>query len=93
MREFLEKSKSHVFNVAGVTIAIKKAMTKINAARNWALREAHTKITALDVARGAEVKIEWTERCVKHGADVVFTQTPGELKGTFSGIAAALILE
>ena len=54
-------------------------------------------MAALEVVTGAEpkveVKIEWSERCVKYGADIVFSQTAAELKGTFHGIAALLTLE
>ena len=97
VREFLEKAKNHTFDMTGTTIGVKKAITKINAARNWALGEAQKRIAVLEAVTGAavkvEVKIDWSERCVKHGVDVVFSQTPAELKGTFYGIAASLTLE
>ena len=52
---FLVHAKNHIFDMAGASIDVKKAISKMNAAKNWALREAHKRIALLEAARGAEI--------------------------------------
>ena len=86
-------AKGKQFNIDGKTIKIKKALSKISMARNWALKAAQKKIAALPVVGGEAVTIDWMARSITFKDGLVFSQSRDELKGTFHGIAGLLTLE
>ena len=70
----------------------KLAITKQNAARNWALREAERLVKAFPLSKSDIVKIIWDNRNVENDGLPVFTQLQDNLKGTFSGVFADFTL-
>ena len=91
-RNALKILKQHPFTLAGATLSVKSALTKVNASRNWALKEADKMAKTLEASKSANVSIDWTNRCVKVGTDIIFSQTKDDLKGTFCGMAGHLKL-
>ena len=77
-------------------ITCKKALTKINASRNWALGEAGKMINAFagntSSETKTEVKIDWALRSATLGGTEVFKQKSDDLKGVFSGACIDLKL-
>ena len=84
--------KNHPLTVASTIFTIKPALTKVNASRNWALKEAEKQVKSLEIIQESPVPIDWSNRCVNIGNDIVFSQTREDLKGTFWGIASHLKL-
>ena len=91
-REALKILKNVPFTVAATTFTIKAGLTKVNASRNWALKEAAKMVKVLEASKSADVAIDWQARCVKIGTEIVFSQLREDLKGSFSGIAGHLHL-
>ena len=75
---------------SGVNIKIKRAMTKINSKRNWALRRASELITQAPESRGHSVKIEWKDRTVTVNSTAAFIQAKDDLIGNFCAPYSAL---
>ena len=57
--EVLKITKESSFNVGSVSISPKKALTQINGARNWALREVEKLIKAFVGGNQEDIKIDW----------------------------------
>ena len=89
---FLEAAKSHTMVANGKNIRIKKTNTKIILQRNWSLKEAHKLVLQSGVPGAAAAKLDWQERVIKIGDDIVFKQSKFELKGSFLGVASHLAL-
>ena len=70
----------------------KPALTKQNATRNWALREAERLVKASPISKTDTVKIIWDKRNVENDGLPVFTQLKDDIKGTCSGVFADLTL-
>ena len=70
--------------INGRDVKVKKALSKLNAMRNAALRRATDKIKAHPMSRDKTVKIEWAkERGVTVDGIFAFTQNQTELQGSF----------
>eukprot|EP00973_Karenia_brevis_P035902 4953134-Karenia_brevis.AAC.1 len=89
---FLNKVKNESLEVNGSDIKFKKALTKVNAARNWALRKAKDLIDDASEGHHKPVKIDWPSRTVKANDVVAFSQIKSQLKGTFHAPFANLSL-
>ena len=68
--------------VSGSRVTAKPAKSRINATRDWALREAEKKLKAR--LSGSTVRIDWKNRCVQVDDASVFAQSESDLTGTFS---------
>ena len=85
--------KNTPLNIGTDNILIKKALTKMNGSRNWALREAEKFAkTYAENNSGGEVKLEWMTRRVTLQGEDVFKQTADEMKGNFPGACKDLKL-
>ena len=71
-------------------ITIKRAKTRVNSTRDWAVREAERKVKAN--APGSRVEVNWKDRAVTVDGMVVFKQEPGDLTGVFKVPYSALSL-
>jgi hypothetical protein len=94
-REFLKTLPQGVGNVkldGGKTVSAKPGISKVNAARNYALRKAEEMLKADPGSAGKGVTADLKERVVKVGAHVAFAQLQKELGGTFAGGFAHLKL-
>ena len=90
--DFLKAVGTQTVTLAGGSIKVKRARTKVNGARDYALRSASDKLKEAPEARGKNIKIEWKERVVKVGDDEAFQQEKDELSGRFVGTFAHLRL-
>ena len=80
--------------VGNKDVIVKKALSKINAARNTALRRAGDLIKAHANGKDKTIKIEWVkERGVTVDGTFAFTQNKTELQGTFTSAFADLKLD
>ena len=92
VRDALAMVKNRVFKVGDATIIIKNALSKINGARNFSLREAE-RMAKERVTIGKEtISIDFKTRCVNHGTTAIFVQKKDDMKGTFQGDFADLSL-
>ena len=91
-REVAKMLKNSPLVVGESIIHPKPAITKQNAARNWALREAERLVKASPLSKSDTVKIVWDNRNVENDGLPVFTQLKDDLKGIFSGVFADLTL-
>lgn len=66
---------------SGASVILKPAKTKINASRDWALREAEKKLKAR-VPRST-IRIDWKSRAVNVDSSAGFKQESGDLTGVF----------
>ena len=81
------------FKVGNESKSPKRALTKINRARNWALGEAEKVVkTFVGTTTKDEIKIDWKARKVLHGTIEMFVQTQDDLKGEFFGTCSSLEL-
>ena len=85
VKTVLDFVKNTPLNVGGDSISVKRALTKINGSRNWALREAEKLVKAFAENISGEVKLQWPTRSVLLNDLEVFKQTTDDMKGTFSG--------
>ena len=84
-KKFLDTAKgSNNLNVDGVALKAKAALSAINSKRNWALREAANQAKLHKGMSAAEIFSK--DRVVKHGSDVIFSQSQYDLTGTFHGV-------
>ena len=82
---FLKKAGGDTIQVGGISVKIKRALSKINASRNYSLRRADELLKADARASGQEVKAFWTgQRRVEVGGVVAFAQDNTELTGRFA---------
>ena len=85
-REFLAEAKGTEFrleNSARTLLKVKPATSKINEARNWALRRAEEQINASSFVNGKVVKADFSLRTVNVGSTLAFEQKTADLDGTF----------
>ena len=68
MKAFLDQAKSNAFVVAGATISLEPALSKINAARNWALKEASRMVISFIQGLSPTRNL----RCLSTGKSAVF---------------------
>ena len=92
VKTVLDFVKNTPLNVGGDSISVKRALTKINGSRNWALREAEKLVKAFAENISGEVKLQWQTRSVLLNDLEVFKQTTDDMKGTFSGACKDLKL-
>ena len=91
-REVLKMVQGSPFLAGDILVGTKPALSKLNGARNWALREAETLVKVSPAAK-EEIKIDWTGRSVKHGTEIAFQQKKDDVKGSFIGVFADLMLK
>ena len=87
-KEVEAKKGTAEFPIAGVTV--KRAFSKANRQRNYALRKAEEVINAKFLIKC--VRIDHKERSFSMDSTVVFQQTPNEFWGTLSGSMAGSCL-
>ena len=85
-------TKDSSLKVGNESISPKYGLTKINGARNWALREAEKLIKDLMGGSPDDIETDWKKRIIQKGTTTLFDQQPGELKGTFLGACSSLTL-
>ena len=85
-------TKDSSLKVGNESISPKYGLTKINGARNWALREAEKLIKEFVGGSPDDIKTDWKKRTIQKGTTVLFEQKPGELKGTFFDGCSNLVL-
>ena len=90
--EVMKITKDSSFKIGDVSISPKKGLTKINGARNWALREAEKLIKEFMGGSQDDIKIDWKKRTIEKGTTPLFDQQPSDLKGTFLGACSSLTL-
>ncbi len=91
MRAFFDAVKDSSCTVLGKTLKIKKAVTKFNRSRNWALLKAKELIESAPGGTGATAQLG-KDRNVKVGNVIAFEQKPHESRGTFLGPFSSLTL-
>ena len=80
-------------HIGSGTVKVNKALSKVNASRNYALRRAEEVLKADARTSGKTIKIEWSKpRGVKVNDMVAFSQDDVELTGKYVDPCPALHL-
>ena len=75
-------------------VSVRPARTKVNWARNWALKQAADKLKEAPGVDRTKVVIQWTEKIRRVDVDgkAAFVQQPDDLHGSFSSDFSAMSL-
>ena len=88
------KERNKVTLDGGFEVIVKPARSKMQGARNYALKQAAEILKKSELTRGKQVEIAWLEepRCVKVAGAAAFKQAKGETRGRFEDGFAHLSL-